>query len=180
MDEAARPVIEFFRAMETGELVERFVRGTERLDRRVLELSDAEQDTFFREEAGVGRWSCRVLVGHLADADIVFVHRMRRMVAEENPVLAAWDEDAFLDAGLYQPRDASKKLPVAGSVAMIHTARLWCGDWLRTLEAAQFGRRGLHPQRGEQTVRVVLEYATWHLEHHGWYLRKKVEKLRGG
>ena len=30
----------------------------------------------------VGRWPIRVLLGHLADAELVFVHRMRRAVGE--------------------------------------------------------------------------------------------------
>ena len=75
--------------------------GLQRFDSRIFELSDEQMDMAFLPDAGVGRWPVRVLVGHLADAELAFIHRMRRAVAEENPVLAVWDENAFIDAGLY-------------------------------------------------------------------------------
>jgi hypothetical protein len=160
----------------------RFAIGVENLDRRVLELSDDLLDTAFLPDAassaagvGIGRWPARVLVGHLADAEVLFVHRMRRTVAEEFPVLALMDEDAFIDAGLYGP-----KAPVAGFVAVIHTLRTWTAQWLETLSEDQWGRRALHPQRGEQTLRRIVEYDTWHLEHHAAILRRKIDRLVGG
>lgn len=189
---AAPPKLEEFRSLPHADIVERFARGSSRLDRRLLDLDNARLDTFFRPEAGVGRWSCRVLVGHVADADLSFVHRMRRTVAEDHPVLAAWDENAFIDSGLYHPHlsppsssgrgpgerlPALKPLPVAGSVAVIHTLRLWCADWLRTLSGGDFARTALHPERGELSVRTILDYATWHLEHHAWFLDRKIERL---
>lgn len=168
-----------FQAMSNSELAERFRRGSERFERRLLTLNDDQLDTFFKPELGVGRWSCRVLVGHITDADLAFVHRMRRAVAEDHPVLAAWDEDAFIDAGLYGNDKGGKAYPVAGFIAVIHTLRMWHGEWLRTLVPQQWDRVALHPQRGEQSVRVILNYAAWHLEHHGWYLARKLEHLLG-
>lgn len=174
-----KPAIEQFASMPTADLIERFATGSTRFERRLLELDDGQLDTFFRPEAGIGRWSCRVLVGHIADADLVFVHRMRRTVAEERPLLALWDENAFIDGQLYQPEGGAKHLPIAGFVAVIHTLRLWGADWLRTLDDKAFEAKALHPERGEISVRVILNYATWHLEHHAWYLSKKLEKLLG-
>lgn len=184
---SAAPPIAQFAAAPTAELIEMFARGANRLSRRVLELDDAQLDTFFRPEAGVGRWSCRVLVGHLADADLAFVHRMRRIAAEDGPVLAPFDEDAFIDGRLYDPHLApagsspgnDRPLPVAGSVAVIHTVRLWTADWLRTLADSAFARRGLHPQRGELTLRDILVYACWHVENHAWFLDRKLDRLLG-
>lgn len=174
-----KPGLASFQAMPTDELVERYRRGSELIERRLLDLNDAQLDTFFKPEAGVGRWSCRVLLGHLADAELVFVHRMRRTVAEEKPVLAVWDENAFIDSGLYGGEGDGKARPVAAFVAVIHTLRLWHGEWLRTLSKEDWSRSCLHPERGEQTVRVILNYATWHHEHHLWYLRLKLDKLLG-
>ncbi len=102
-------------------LIHRYRRGLENFDRRMFELTDEQMDMAFLPEAGIGRWPVRVLVGHLADAEIAFIHRMRQAVAESNPVFAPWDEDAFIDAGLY----AGGQHPVAGFVAVIHTTRRW-------------------------------------------------------
>jgi hypothetical protein len=179
MDSTTKPIVETFFAMPTTELLARYRRGVENFDKAIFGLSDAQLDTAFLPEAGVGRWPVRVLLGHLADAEIVFSHRMRRAVAEDGPTFAVWDEQAFIDSGLYGGPEGGKAHPLAGFVSVIHLMRTWTGQWLHTLRADQWERKALHPERGEQTVRRIADYATWHLEHHNWFLRAKVQKLAG-
>lgn len=162
-------------ALGAPELIARYRTGLERFDRRIFELSDDQADTAFLPEAGVGRWPVRVLVGHLADAELAFTHRMRRAVAEENPVLALWEENAFIDAGLY----AGGRYPLGGFVAVVHTLRRWTAEWLATLTPEQLDRKALHPEQGPITVRQMLVRTTWHLEHHARYLNLKVVKMLG-
>jgi hypothetical protein len=158
--------------LTTPDLVRRFARGVENFDRRVLSLNDSQLDTAFLPAAGVGRWPCRVLLGHVADADLAYVHRLRRAAAEESPVFAPWDENAFIDAGLYRQ-------PVAGYLAVIHALRQWTAEWLTGLDGPAWSRRALHPEAGPQTVRSIAEQATRHLEHHARFLNLKVEKFLG-
>lgn len=172
-------------ALSHAELVMRYSMGVAQLDSRLLRLNDAALDTAFLAGSEVvmpdgtrgalGTWPVRVLLGHLADAELAFVHRMRRIVAEDRPMLCAWDENAFIDAGLY----AGPSHPVGGFIAAVHTLRRWTAEWLRTLSDEQWARIGLHPERGEQSVRTVANYATWHLEHHNVFLARKVERLAG-
>lgn len=157
----------------TAELIAKYRVGMENFDRRVFELSGAQLDTAFLPDAGVGRWPVRVLLGHLADAELVFTHRMRRAVGEENPVVALWDEDAFVESGIYSGAS------IAGFIAAIHTMRRWTAEWLSGLSEQQMTRKIMHPEKGEQTVHQVLVYATWHMEHHAEFLRRKVEKMLG-
>jgi len=175
----AKPEMSEVQALGLPTLLERYVVGANRFERRVLDLSDEQQDTCFRPEAGVGRWSCRMLVGHVADADLVYTHRMRRAVAEDFPLMPGWDEQAFVDSGLYAGEKGGADRPIAGSVALVHTLRLWTADWLRTLTDAQWSRRMLHQERGEMTVREVCAFAVWHVEHHAWFLSRKLERLIG-
>lgn len=158
-----------------AELLERYAAGIENFDRRVVKLTDEQLDQAWLPEAGVGRWPARVLLGHLADAELVLVHRLRRAVAEENPVLSVWEENAFVDAGLYGGRQA----PIGAFLATIHTLRRWTAEWLSTLTPEQFARRALHPERGPQSVRDILVYAVWHLEHHTAFLNAKIRRLLG-
>jgi hypothetical protein len=178
-----RPTRESLAGLPHDELVLRMKTGVENFDARALHLSDSDLDTSFRPEAGVGRWSCRMLLGHLADAEIVFTHRLRRVVGEDGPVFALWDEDAFIDHHVYGAPEAgpnhTSRHPVGAFVAVIHSQRLWMGQWLATLSENQWQRRAMHPQRGEQTARAILEYNVFHLEHHAWYLNAKVAKLAG-
>jgi hypothetical protein len=171
-------------------LVMRSRKGVENLDRRVFELTEQQIDQAYLPEAGVGRWPVRVLIGHLADAEIAAVHRMRRIVGEQNPMVSLWDEDAFIDAGLYHnaPKDYATDEEVdrsrvmhalGGYMAVMHTLRQWSGQWLLTLDDAQWNRAMMHPQRGSVTLRQYVAINTWHVEHHAAFLAKKLDKVLG-
>jgi hypothetical protein len=162
-------------ALSNPELIARYRQGLQRFDSRIFELSDEQADMAFLPEAGVGRWPVRVLVGHLADAELAFTHRMRRALAEEKPVLAEWDENAFIDAGLYN----GGQYPLGGFVATIHTLRRWTAEWLSSLTSEQMERPALHPEQGPLTIRRMLVITTWHLEHHARFLNSKVLKILG-
>lgn len=175
-----KPVRDTIAALPRPELIRRFEGGANTLNAEVLKLDDAALDTFFQPEAGVGRWSCRALVGHLADSELVLGHRMRRLVAEDRPILGLWDEDAFVSRGLYGHPGEGPLPRVAGYVAVIHTMRLWLAEWLRALPEADWARQGMHPERGPVSVTDVVAIATWHVEYHGWFLDRKIERLTAG
>ncbi|MBC7771482.1 MAG: DinB family protein [Pyrinomonadaceae bacterium] len=175
-----------FLGLSNHDLVDRYSIGIELCDPRVVSLEDHQLDTAFLPEAGVGRWPIRVLLGHLADAELVFVHRMRRAVAEDHPLLAVFDEQAFIDSGLYSapggetgggPTSRATPPPIGAFLATIHTLRKWTTEWLASLTPRQWERGALHPERGPLTVRKIAEYDTWHLENHVWYLNRKVAKF---
>lgn len=181
-------------ALPTLHLVSRYRRGIEIIDRRVFELTEREIDQAFLPAAAgepdTGRWPVRVLIGHVADSDLVFSHRMRRAVGEENPVLATFDEDSFVDSNLYgnqtqvyaddPEQDKARVMNVLGGhLAVVHTLRQWTGQWMLRLSEEQWERKALHPQRGAMSVKRILAYATWHLEHHGRFLARKLDKMVG-
>ncbi|MBZ0172057.1 MAG: DinB family protein, partial [Phycisphaerales bacterium] len=151
------------------DLIVRYLRGVENFDPRVFDLTDEQTDEAFPRDAGAGLWPVRVLMGHLADAELVYTHRIRRTIAEDSPVLALWDEMAFVDGGLY---GAELRPPVAGFVAAIHTMRRWTAELLISLTPEQWDRRAMHPERGEITVLQMVETAAKHLEHHNQYLQR--------
>lgn len=176
---AADPRREDLALLDTASLVSRMRIGIEHFDPRVTKLTDAQLDTAFLKDAGVGVWPCRVLIGHLADAELSFVHRMRRIVAEDGPVFSMWDENAFIDRGLYGDQTGGAKHPIGAFLAAIHTLRHWTSEWLATLPADAWSRTAMHPERGRQSLRTVVEYDVWHLEHHAWFLNRKVARLLG-
>jgi hypothetical protein len=169
-------------------LVMRYRKGIEKLDQRVFELTEEQIDMAFLPEANVGRWPVRVLLGHLADAEVAAVHRMRRIVGEDGPVVNNWDEDAFVDANLYnngpkayaedaQGDNARVMQALGGSMAVIHTLRQWCGQWLLTLPESAWTRTMMHPARGAVSLKDYVALNTWHLEHHGRFLTQKLDRM---
>jgi len=166
-----------------GELVVRYRTGVGLLDRRLFELSAAQEDARFERGLGMGVWSVRTLMGHLCDAELVYSHRIRRVVAEDRPVLTDWDEDAFIEGGLYASGSGGAELreppPVGGFVAMVYTTRQWQGEWLERLGAGAWSRMALHPSLGEVSLFELVSVVTWHFEHHAVILRKKLDHLVG-
>ncbi|MDX2132260.1 MAG: DinB family protein [Planctomycetota bacterium] len=182
--------VEQLKVIETDRLIMRFRRGIESVDRRVFELSERQIDQAFLPDAGVGRWPVRVLLGHIADADLAAIHRMRRAVAEDSPLFTEWDENAFIDANMYgnvhegyaetpEGDHARVMQALGGPLATIHTLRQWTSQWLLSLEPAALERRGMHPTLGPLSVRDLVAMYTWHLEHHCGFLVRKLDLMLG-
>ena len=174
--------VDDFRAMATTELIDRFDIGVDRLDSRVFELGGEDLDRAWPIDAGVGKWPIRVLLGHLADAEVSFVHRMRRVVAEPGCEIGVWDDQAFIDAGHYGVVAMTEGEPpaspaIGADVAVIHTLRKWAVPWLRSLPERSWSQQGLHAVRGPMSLHDLLAYDTWHLERHAWFCNRKVEQL---
>ena len=171
--------------LSNAELVRRFNIGVENFDPRVARLTEAQVDTAFLASAGVGKWPVRVLLGHLADAEMLFAMRMRRVVGEDGPVFEVWDEESYIDRGMYAGGEraegsvVTRPQPVGAFIAAVHTTRRWTGEWLGSLTEECWNRTAMHPQRGQQTLRMILEYDVSHLERHSWFLNRKIDKMLG-
>ena len=159
--------------LSTGELIARYRWGVEHFDARLFHLTPEQLDQRFDPADGLGLWSCRELVGHLADAELAYTHRIRQITGEDNPIFANWDEHAYIDSGIYA------RTKPGGFVATIYTLRVWTGELLETLDDTQWARKGMHPLRGEFTCRRIVEFATWHLERHAWFLNQKMLAMLG-
>ena len=86
-------------------LLERFRRGPEVLAMVLTGVFGEEEDFV----PAPGKWSIRQIVAHLADSEMVGAHRMRQVIAEDNPTLIAFDQDAWtknLDYARRKPRES--------------------------------------------------------------------------
>lgn len=118
-----------------------------------------------------GTWSIKQVVGHLADSDLVFAERMKRVIAEDNPTLQDFDENKWTAALHYQLQPT----PDVGSLFDLN--RRVMTSLLRLLPPEAFARSGTHTARGVQTLESILHYAVDHLDHHLRFLYDKREKL---
>ncbi|MBA3876487.1 MAG: hypothetical protein C0498_06055 [Anaerolinea sp.] len=69
-------------------LLDRYRSGTTDLDDAVAGVTDAELD---RPQAS-GGWTARQVVHHLADSESMAYVRLRRLIAEDDPVIQGYDE----------------------------------------------------------------------------------------
>ena len=105
-----------------------------------------------------GKWSPREIVTHLADCEIAHSFRYRQALAEDNPVVQPWDQDKW--AKNYAAYDAAQAM--RAFVAL----REWNVALIRSLTAEQMARPVNHPERGNLTVRELVETAAGHDINH--------------
>jgi len=118
-----------------------------------------------------GTWSIQEIVVHMIDSDLAATHRMRRIAAEEMPLLVSYDEDAFI------AQLAAENTDIAEALDLFDANRTFTARWLRTLESAAFSRSGIHTQRGKVTLGEILAIYTHHLEHHMVFIDGKRKAL---
>ena len=123
-------------------------------------------------EAGIGLWSVHQIVIHLADSDATAVHRMKRVIAERNPLLIGYDESAFARSLFYHEQS------VADAIALLDLGRRAFAPVLRRLPDEAFDRTGVHNERGLVRLGQLVGDYVDHVNEHVKYIRLKRDALR--
>lgn len=120
---------------------------------------------------GPGTWSVMENAVHLLDSDLACTHRMRRMVAEENPLLVSYDENAFI------ARLPSDRNDIGEVLDLFESNRRFTARWLRTLRSEDFARTAIHTQRGKVALIQIVEIYANHVDHHLKFVAEKRRNL---
>src|ERR1044071_8747929 len=153
-------------------LLERFRRGPELLAAILTGVYGDEEDFV----TAPGKWSVRQILAHLADSEMVGAHRFRQVIAEDNPTLVAWDQDAWtrnLDYARRKPKQ---------SLETFRRVRSENYELLKELPAAAFERAGNHTENGRMTLVQLLDGYAGHAESHARQLqgiRDEYQKSKG-
>ena len=97
-------------------------------------------------DAKAGAWTIHEVVIHLADAEAAMADRIKRIIAEDEPTLLAWDENKFASRLMYEDQSAE-------DAAAVDLTRKQLARVLRKLEPAAFDRAGTHSERGRDPGR---------------------------
>ena len=128
-------------------------------------------DEELNRRIGPGEWSIMENAVHLLDSDLASTHRKRRIVAEDNPLLVSYDENAFI------ARIASDRSDLAEVLDLFEANRRFTARWLRTLPREAFARTGIHTQRGKVTLQQIVEIYANHVDHHLKFVAEKRRNL---
>jgi len=152
-------------------LLERYRRGPELLAVILTGVYGEEEDFGLP-----GKWTVRQIVAHLADAEMVGSHRFRQVIAEENPTLIAYDQDAWV-----RNLDYARRKPKQ-SLETFRRIRSENYELLKDLPPEAFERAGNHSENGRMTLRQMLEGYAGHAESHARQLqgiRDEYQKVKG-
>ncbi|MBL8179394.1 MAG: DinB family protein [Bryobacterales bacterium] len=141
---------------ELENLLERFRRGGELIAVVTTGVAGAELD--FRPEPG--KWSIRQIVCHLADTELVLATRCRGILAEHEPQLIRFDQNAWAGNLDYQRRKISH------AVESFRRLRAENFDLLKEQPTEAFDRAGIHNEKGRITLLSILSTYAAHVESH--------------
>src|SRR4029450_9555047 len=129
---------------------------------RYFALSDSE----LARSHAPGKWSVRLILHHLADAETVFFDRICRVLSEPRQVLWAFDQDAWCAGLEYQTRPLELSRDIFQSVrnGVIHYAR----RHYETQGPLEF----VHSETGVRTLKQEFDKVASHNETHLAQIRR--------
>lgn len=126
----------------------------------VADAVSGRDEATLRAPERPGKWSAAQVVQHLADSELVWGYRLRRILAEDRPTIFGFDQDAW--AGRLRYADA----PVDRALAVFTALRAANLDLLEAAGDEELDRVGVHEERGEESVRGMIPlYAGHDLAH---------------
>jgi DinB superfamily len=115
-------------------------------------------------------WSIKDVVAHIHDTEgIAFTERIRSILDEDEPAVAAIDPPARLEAGGYAARTLDDLLDDLARLRPQHVA------WIATLTPDQLMRTGRHNVAGPISPRDIIHQWAYHDLNH---LRQIMEMLQ--
>jgi hypothetical protein len=124
-----------------------------------------------RTRIGPGKWSTLEVICHLADSEVIYAERIRRVLAEHEPTLFNLEPDDFERALVYDSRDLTEELTLIESIKNVNVRIL------RSVPAEAWARRGIHSTDGPLTLRQLVERVTNHVPHHVAFIKGKCDAL---
>jgi uncharacterized damage-inducible protein DinB len=150
-----------------SQLVETYLEGVQNLRQAVARMSREQ----LVSRPVPGKWSTLEVVCHLVDSDQAWIHRMKRIIAEDRPLLIGYDETRFAKSLIYHDRDVEEELEVF-ELNRRNMARV-----LRALPATALTRQGVHSESGLITLEQAIQIEIDHVPHHLKFVAEKRRAL---
>ena len=144
-----------------------FARLATQLDAVPELLGDATPQALLRKSPS-GKWSAHENLAHLGRQQEVFLERVRRILAEDAPVLPQYraEDDPDWPAWIARPTDEVLR--------RLHSARAELTALLGGLTPTELARTGVHSRFGPMALPRWVEFFLVHEAHHLYVVLKRV------
>ena len=115
-------------------------------------------------------WSSRQVIHHCADSEAQSYARLRRLVAEPNPVIQGYDENLWAQDQTL----GYTELPIENSIAVFTAVRAGSLDIIKRLKPEQLELTGTHTEAGEYSLKRWLETYTRHANNHADQIKQNL------
>ena len=125
---------------------------------RLNQLRTALGEARLKQAPAPGKWSPREVFVHLADCELAFGFRYRQALGEDNHVVQPFDQDKW--AKSYAAYSAEQAL------STFATLRNWNLSLLRSLTLEEMNKPVIHPERGQETFKNLVDISAGHDLNH--------------
>lgn len=150
---------------DTQALLESFAAAPGMLRRAIAELEPG----FYDRSPSAGEWTPRQIVRHMADTETLGALCFRLTIAQQQPILPLYDQEAWAGNLDYAQDDPAT---LAEAIELFALLRAASARLLASLPPEGWARAADHPRRGRITVRDLLEMYTNHAQGHLDQLRR--------
>jgi len=147
-------------ATERRQLIERYAEGYDAVTDALQGITEVELD-----QQTAGGWTPRQIVHHLADSETTSYIRVRRLLAEDQPLIQGYDEELFA-------RSLHYDRPIATSLEVFRAVRRATVSLLERLTEADWARTGTHSEQGRYGVEDWLALYAAHGAEHAAQIRR--------
>lgn len=142
--------------IDMEDLLEQYQNGPVLLSNSLLGISEEDLE----RALAPGKWTIRQIVAHLADTEISYTFRLRKILAEKTGLLTVFEQDQWVS------ELSANQIPVAVSVKLIQALRDFNFIALQQLPPERFLETGIHETDGTVSAYQLLQKVTDHLVHH--------------
>lgn len=103
-----------------------------------------------------GKWTPTEIIGHLTDSEWIFGFRIHHILCEDEPTLVPLDQDQWVTALRHNERDPADLTDMFAALRLVNIDR-----WRRT-SADQLARKGIHGERGGESLGFMLKLQAGH------------------
>lgn len=120
-----------------------------------------------------GKWSAAEIVHHLADSETTSGLRLRRLLAEEHPLIQGYDQDAYAEQLRYNER------PIEPALELFGWTRATSAQLLDLMTEEDWQREGTHSESGSYSTEDWLRIYAAHAHNHAAQIGRLREALLG-
>jgi hypothetical protein len=146
---------------EREQLIQQYLNGYDEVAGSIAGLSEEQ----LRAHPLPGKWSACEIVQHLADSESTSALRLRRLLAEDKPVIQGYDQELYATRFRYNERD------IVPALEALRAARATTGQILSFMSEDDWQRMGEHSESGPYGTEDWLKIYAVHAHNHASQIR---------
>lgn len=113
-----------------------------------------------RDRPSPDKWTSAQILAHLAEAEIVWAYRFRKVLGASGEAIEAYDQNSWVKNSGYLQSDPHLALSL---FQMVRKANV---SWLKSLTPEQLEHFGIHSERGKESIAQMVRMMAGHDINH--------------